>query len=199
MNKFFRSVVVPAGAIAAFCAGALSIASAQPSEAQAVDAAIACRDITDDLERLACLDAATETLVVTRIVREEAIEEKKREERTFFGLGGRKNKQDDDPLVAETPQDFGGEYLPENIKKRDEKRLKQITAKVAEFSVNQYGKVTVTLENGQIWRQLNSDSKRLVFSRKEKLYTAKVKRSTFGNYLLTVKELGRTIRVRRIE
>lgn len=200
MDEFFRRFLIPAGIVAAICGGGLASAVAQPSETEAVDAAIACRDITDDLKRLACLDAATETLVVTRIIREEAVEEKKREERTFFGLGKRKQKDDDfDPLVAETPEEFGGEYLPENIKKRDEKRLKEISVKISEFRVNPYGKVTVTLENGQVWRQLNSDSKTLHFSRKEKLYTAKVKRSTFGNYLMTVKEMRRTIRVRRIE
>ncbi len=199
MIEFFRTARVPVVILAAICGSSLSGAAAQPSETEAVDAAIACRDITDDLQRLACLDAATETLVVTRIVREEAIAEKKRDERTFFGLGKRKDKDDYDPLVAQTPEEFGGEYLPENIKKRDEKRLKQITVKIAEFRVNPYGKVTVTLENGQVWRQLNSDNKTLHFSKKEKLYTAKVKRSTFGNYLMTVKEMGRTIRVRRIE
>lgn len=199
MIEFFRKAKVPAGVSAAICVSMLSVALAQPSEAEAVDAAIACRDISDDLERLSCLDAATETLVVTRIVREKAIEEKKREERTFFGLGKRKEKDDRDPMVAETPEEFGGEYLPENIKKREEKRLKEITAKIAEFRINPYGKVTVTLENGQVWRQLDSDGKTLYLSKKGKLYTAKVKRATFGNYLLTVEELRRTIRVRRIK
>ena len=56
------------------------------------------------------------------------------------------------------------------------------------------------IENGQVWRQLDSDDKIVRFPRSaERLYTAKVKRSTFGNYLLTVNELRRTIRVRRIE
>lgn len=199
MKEFFRKIVVSGAVLGIFCTIGLSGAGAQPTESEAVDAAIACRDIKDDLERLACLDRATETLVVTRIVREEAIAEKKREERTFFGLGKPKQKDEDNPLVTETPEEFGGEYLPENLKKRDEKRLKEITSKVAEFRVNQFGKVTVTLENGQVWRQLNSDNKRLILSRKGKLYTAKVKRARFGNYMLTVNELRRTIRVRRIK
>ena len=93
MNEFFRKIGMPVIVLAAICGSGFSSAAAQPSETEAVDAAIACRDITDDLKRLACLDAATETLVVTRIVREEAIEEKKREERTFFGLGKRKEKK----------------------------------------------------------------------------------------------------------
>ncbi len=194
MNQFFRVTVV----FIAFVAGAFS-AVAQPSEEAAVDAAIACREIGDDLERLACLDSAAETLAITRIVREEEIAEKEREERAFFGLGKAKNKTDDAPRTTETPEEFGGEYLPENIKKRDDTRLKEIISKVVEFRVNQFGKVTVTLENGQVWRQLDSDNKRLVFSQKERLYTAKVKRARFGNYMLTVNELKRTIRVRRIK
>ena len=175
-------------------------AVAQPSEEQAIDDAIACRDITDDLQRLACLDAAAETLSVTRIIREEAIVEKKREEKENFGLAGRDD--DDDERVAdvtETPEEFGGEYLSDARKEREDKRLKSITGKVAEVRVNQFGKVTLTLENGQVWRQLDSDNKRLYFSDDDKLYTAKVKRSLFGNYMLTVNEMKRTIRVRRIE
>ena len=199
MKEFFREIVVSGAILTTFCAFGLSGAAAQPTESEAVDAAIACRDITDDLERLACLDSATETLVVTRIVREEAVKEKKREERTFFGLGKPKQKDEEIRPVTETPEDFGGEYLPENLKKRDETRLREITSKVAEFRVNQFGKVTVTLENGQIWRQLDSDNKHLILSKKRKLYTAKVKRARFGNYMLTVKELRRTIRVRRIK
>ena len=201
MKQFFNKKVVLAAGLAAICGTSVSVAAAQTTETQAVDAAIACRDITDDLQRLACLDSAAETLAVTRIIREEEIAEKKKEERESFGLAKKGNDDDAPPtLAATTEEEFGGEYLPENIKKRDETRLKQITANIAEIRVNRYGKVTLTLENGQVWRQLDSDNKLLRFPKKsDKLYSAKVKRSTFGNYLLTVKELSRTIRVRRVE
>lgn len=169
-------------------------AAAQPSEEQAIDAAIACRDIEDPMKRLACLDNAAETLAVTRIIREEEIAEKKENEKKQFGLAASK-----EALMGEdTPEDFGSEAIPEKRRDRESKRLKSITSKVAEIRINKFGKVTLTLENGQVWRQLSSDSKMLRFPGGDKLYTAKVKRSLMGNYMLTVNELKRTIRVRRV-
>lgn len=187
-------------------AAALTIAvaapgvSAQPTEAEAIDRTIACRDIENDLDRLKCLDNAAETLAVTRIIREEEIAEKKQEERSLFGLGKPKDKsQEKREVVAETEEEFGGEYLPKNRLENDASRLKKISAKVAEIRVNRFGKVTLTLDNGQVWRQLDSDNKTIRFGKEDKLYTARVKRSTFGNYMLTIEELKRTIRVKRIE
>ena len=204
MTVFLRAAMLCAVFSAILLAGlsANFTASAQPSEDEAIDAAIACRSIDDPMERLACLDAAAETLSVTRIVQEEEIAEQEREERDAFGLAGRDRDDDDDqpaPRVAETEEDFGREALPEERREREDGRLKNITAKIVEISVNRFGKVTVTLENGQVWRQLDSDDRRLLFPKGDRLYTARVKRSMFGNYMMTVRELDRTIRVRRIQ
>ena len=178
-------------------------AGAQPSEEEAIDRTIACREIADDLERLACLDKAADTLAVTRIIREEKVAEEKREEREDFGLAGADREDDEEavaaPVVADTPDDFGSEAIPEVRRDREEKRLKSITAKVAEIRINPYNKVTLTLDNGQVWRQLSSDNKSLGVPSDGKLYTARIKRSLMGNYMLTIEELKRTIRVRRVE
>jgi hypothetical protein len=190
MKTFFGVV----GFAASIMAGAIALA--QPSEDEAIDKAIACRDIADDLERLACLDQAAETLAVTRIIREEAVAAKKQEERENFGLPGGGEKG---PVVAETPEEFGAENLPKSRKEREEGKLKSITSKIAEVRINAIGVATLTLENGQVWRQLESDDKKLFFPSGDKLYTAKVKRSLFGNYMLTINELHKTIRVRRVE
>jgi len=178
----------------AICGGATA-AAAQPSEAQAIDDAIACRNIEDAMERLACLDAAAETLSVTRIIREEEVAAHAENEKKQFGLSG----GDDILRGDDTPEEFGSERIPEKRKERENKRLKSILSKVVEIRISKFGKVTLTLENGQVWRQLNSDSKVLRINGKDKLYTAKVKRSIMGNYMLTIKELKRTIRVRRIK
>ena len=203
---------------------AITAAAAQPSEIDAIDRTIACMDIDDDADRLACLDEAAQTLKVTRIIREDAVAEKKADEREQFGLNERDLKKEERRLakeqrkqekreakaarkaakeqraeaVIETEDDFGGEAIPERRREREEQRLKSITAKVAEIRVNRFGTVTLSLANGQVWRQLDSDSKRLRLN-ENRLYTAKVKRSLMGNYLLTVNELKRTIRVRRIK
>ena len=201
MTLFIRAATACAFFSVSLSAGGFA-AAAQPSEDEAIDAAIACRDIQDPMERLACLDAAAETLSVTRIIQEEELAEQEREEREAFGLAGRDRGDKDKtpaPRVAETEEDFGREALPEERRAREDGRLKNITAKIAEISVNRFGKVTVTLENGQVWRQLDSDDRRLLFPKGDRLYTARVKRSLFGNYMMTVEELDRTVRVRRIQ
>lgn len=189
-----RARILAASAL--FSLAAAFSAAAQPSEDEAIDDAIACRDISEPLARLACLDKAAETLAVTRIIREEEIAEQKREERENFGLAGAP-RNTDDPI--ETEAEFGSEGVKDLRRDRDEKRLKAIESKIAEIRINKFGKVTLTLENGQVWRQLDSDDKLLHFPKGDRLYTAEVKRSVFGNYRLNVPELKRVIRVSRIK
>ena len=172
----------------------IASAAAQPSETEAVDSAIACLQIADDGERLKCLDAAAKTLSVTRIVREEQAAQIEENERKSFGLNG-----NDLADASDTPENFGSENIDEVRREKEAKRLKSIQSKVVEFSINSLKVATVSLENGQVWRQLDSDDKVLRFGKKDRLYTAKVKRGAMGNYMLTVEELHTTIRVRRIK
>ncbi len=181
-------------AILAVVFAASAAGAVQQSETEAVDSAIACLSIPDDAERLRCLDAAAKTLSVTRIVREEREANREEETRERFGLNGQMAEKSDDQ-----PDDFGGENVREIRKKNEKERLKSINAKVVEIRVNSLKTATISLENGQVWRQLDSDDKVLRISKKERLYTAKVKRSAFGNYMMTVNELHTTIRVRRIK
>ena len=174
-------------------------ALAQNPEEQAIDAAIACRDIQDPMERLACLDSAAETLAVTRIVREEEAVQQAKEEREQFGLARKPDETESQSAIAETEAEFGGESVPELRQTRDEGRLRNRTAKIAEVRVRRNSKLTLTLENGQVWRQLDSDSSNVIFPQRDQLYTARIKRSIMGNYMITIEELRRTIRVRRVQ
>ena len=170
-------------------------AAAQPSETEAVDDAIACLSVQGDGERLACLEKAAQTLKVTRIVREEEAAAAEENEKANFGLAGDSSPEQ----VAEAPDEFGGEGVDAIRRDKDGKRIKSIKAKIVEVRLNPRNVATVSLENGQVWRQLNSDDKILRFGNKERLLTAKVKRGVLGNYMLTVEELHQTIRVRRVK
>jgi len=181
------------------CAFFVAGASAQGNATDAVSETIACLEIADDTKRLECLDAGAKTLKSTRITFEEETVQNQEKERSHFGLSGSQGEDRADAGEFETPDEFGSEAIPEKRKERDNKRLKRLTAKIVEIKISPYDKVTLLLENGQIWRQLSADDHVLRFSRDGRLYTAVVKRSIMGNYLLTVKELKRTIRVRRIK
>ncbi|WP_428407667.1 hypothetical protein [Hyphococcus sp.] len=173
----------------------VAAAAAQPSETEAVDDAIACLSVEGDGERLACLEKAAKTLQVTRIVREEEAAAAEENEKANFGLAGDSGPEQ----VAEAPEEFGEENVDEIRRDKDGKRIKSIKAKIVEVRLNPRNVATISLENGQVWRQLNSDDKILRFGNKERLLTAKVKRSILGNYMLTVEELHQTIRVRRVK
>ena len=107
--------------------------------------------------------------------------------------------EDDDDLEDEDGLDGMSSFAVEGLGDEENKRLKSINAKIVEIRLNRIGDATVYLENGQVWRQLDSDNKKLVFGNSDRLLTAKVKRGIMGNYMLTVNELRRTIRVERIK
>jgi hypothetical protein len=196
MHQFISTTLL----IAAFGAGALSPSSAAPSEAQAINDAITCRSIEAPSERLACLDSAATALAAAQDIKKEEIAGEERQGHKFLGLIRRKAAPTEESLpVAEAPEEFGGESLPATRKEKQKKKRQQITASITEYSVNRYGKITVTLGNGQVWRQLNSDGSRLILSAKGRVYTARIKRGLAGGYMMKIHELNRTIRVRRIK
>lgn len=205
--KVLISSVVAAVGLVFFLAGP---AAAQKSADEAVDAALACRSIEDDAARLACLDKAADELSATRILRDvEDAETPELSPNEIFGFGAedeknkkekkaKKEKEKKKSKVVETPEDFGGENLPARMKERDEARLTEITAKVIEIQLNSVGRATLILDNGHVWRQLDSDN-RTIWLNKNNVYTVTIKKALLANYMLTVNELRRTIRVRRIQ
>ena len=179
-----------AAAVAGACV-AVSAALAQSAENAAADAAIGCLDIESAEERLACLEGAAKELKATRVRRETAEESAAAEALTA-------------PVVAAesaTEEDlFGAEALASTKNAAREKdRTTRLASQVVEFRVNPYGDITAVLENGQVWRQLSSDNAIVRIPNKEKVFTVSIKRGALGNYVMTINELKRSIRVRRIK
>lgn len=178
-----------AGAVAALIV-APAAAFAQSASDKAADAAIACLDVADPAERLACLESATQEIKATRIRRETAEESAAADEAGAVIAGDDASDEDS----------FGAERLASTKREKTEERKKQrLEATVVEFRVNQFGVVTAVLDNGQVWRQLNSDDEVLRLPKKDKVLTVTVKKGALGNYMMKVNELKRTIRVKRIK
>lgn len=166
----------------------------------AIDSALACRSIADPTARLACLDQAAAAIAETRIVRDDDSEVQESAPESMSGFGATRDKAEKPKKPRrskETADDFGAEQLKSARDSNEEDRLMKIEEKVVEVRLNTQKRATLTLANGQTWRQLASDDISLPL-RDGKLYTVVVKRGAIGNYLMTVKELKRTIRVRRI-
>ena len=147
------------------------------------DAAYACVAIEDDLDRLACYDAAIgqlkaaedagEVTVVTR-------EDIEAAEQDSFGLAER-------PAPA-VPAAVREQNRPDPIT--------SIHASVTAIRRNLEGNLVVTLDNGQIWRQ--TDTARVTYSERRGVETAEVKRAALGSFRMKL-DGGRPFRVKRVQ
>lgn len=177
-----------------FIAGSPAMAQAVRSEA----GIFACPAIEDEDDRLACFD------------REIAILAKQAE-------AGEANVAGDETASATAAEPtldaagaailaeetFGAEDLDKTVSERRAEReergeLSELKAAVIESGENPYGKVFLVLDNGQVWRQLDSDDTMLRIPRGVDA-TVTIKKSFLGSYMLTVDQLGRTMRAKRIK
>jgi hypothetical protein len=71
-------------------------------------------------------------------------------------------------------------------------RLEEITAQVAAARVNPNNKLVVSLDNGQVWSQVDSPAPRIKAGDK-----VRIRRAALNSYLLSLAEGGRAIRVHR--
>lgn len=195
------------------CALALCVFGAQSAIAQApsepnalpdtVQSLLACKDINDDTERLACYDTATgrfETAVETGEVVTVDEQSVKKIEREAFGfnlpslpklrniLGGSKKAPSKTSSSDESanPQDFN----------KETKRVVLTIDRAQTFGKN---RTRFFLTNGQIWEQTENRKLRIPKVRDGKPNTVHIKRASLGSYLLRINGKGTTTRVRRVQ
>ena len=69
---------------------------------------------------------------------------------------------------------------------------------VASYDTVPYEKLLVTLENGQIWRQIKGDTQKIRVDLKRN-QTVDIEESSLSGYKLHLNEMRRTIRVERVQ
>jgi hypothetical protein len=144
----------------------------------------ACLQITGMLQRLACYDRVAHTLgpaprsapaqrpvTVTAPVAMAA------------------------PPVVAAPSGLGSERLPRTTTAAP-RRSQQLVAGVAGITYDARGRFTVTLDNGQVWRQLEGDTTMLSGSR---ISTVRISRGALGSYDLNVVGRNASYRVSRLQ
>lgn len=170
---------------------------------------ISCRNIDDDMARLACFDAAVPAVREELRVENEAEEEEmaelaeEQDQRSFFGLP-RMSLPNILRRRETTPDEFGSAEL-EQRQAREEGRadelaedndiLTEITATVVEWGRNPRGKYFMVLENGHVWRQ--TDDGRIPL-RNSGTNTVSIRRTALGGFMLKANGVNRTFRVERI-
>ena len=148
----------------------------------------ACVDKADDMERLACYDAAVgvvktaeEAGEITTVSRAQ-IEEV---ERDSFGFH-----------IPSLPKlalpHFGSN---ENGDGDRPERIREVRSAITRIGTSATGKVEITLENGQVWRQ--TDSTFLVKARRNP-EMATIKHGAFSSYRMQL-DNGRWFKARRIK
>ena len=143
----------------------------------------ACAEIQNDDERLSCYDNAVGRLKIAEekgeiatVTREEVEQVKK----DSFGFSIPSL-----PKLA-LPKLGGG----------DDREIKELELAVASARLNPYKKAVVTLENGQVWEQIDSTS--IFISKKKPPQMAKIKSAAVGSFKMKL-DNGRTFRAKRVK
>lgn len=101
------------------------------------------------------------------------------------------------PVAAAKPDaDFGAERLPQND--ATPQQPESMTAKVAQVRWNPFKHFSITLDNGQVWRQIDADSETAV-GRLKPAATVKITRGFLGSYSLAVEGEWGIYKVKRIQ
>ncbi len=102
------------------------------------------------------------------------------------------------PAAAPAPEtQFGAEALKKETRAAtgQPEQLDEIHGVIAKLAFSPIGRAIVTLDNGQVWRQVEGDTDR--FKGKEG-DTATIERALLGSYSLTVQGRNQLIKVQRV-
>ena len=104
------------------------------------------------------------------------------------------------PAATSTPAEFGAENLSQPAREAagQPEPLDEIKSGVTEVYFSPFGRFIVTLANGQIWRQLDSDTGRARFN-KNGGDTVTISRGFIGSYNLVVDGHNGLFKVARIK
>ena len=146
------------------------LADAAPAEPPAqFEAMLRCRAVTDDAARLACFDEAAAALDAAIASRDVVVVDRKQireSKRTLFGLP-----------IPDLPLFGGGGDGPE------EEEITSITGTVRSASRDGDGRWLVRLEEGSVWRQI--DSRPLALRPKAGM-EVEIDRGALGSYRMSV-------------
>lgn len=159
-------------------------ATAEESAPVSTSTVYASASVSDDIERLACYDAAVGRLQEAETAGEIVTlsrDDVKQVERESFGFSLPSLPK----LVM--PKFGGGD---------EDTELSEIAEPVKTVSTGANGKTLITLENGQVWTQ--TDSTRLQISSRNPPDTATIRKAAFGSFRMQL-DNGRWFRAERLQ
>ncbi len=183
-REYVSAVVVFVVAVMPSQAGA---APRNPTEA--AKAVVECRTIADTAARVACYDAAAAAL-------EEAMAPPSPEEQAADFGSRSSGAQDNDGFSIFGIDLFGSEQLPKSPEERSAE-VSEISARVVERATTSAGRTIFMLDNGQMWRTVDSTEVR--WPSDEETPMVRVNRGALGSYRLNFAGLNKAYLVRRIK
>lgn len=94
--------------------------------------------------------------------------------------------------VRPAPTDFG--FRPKIVERESD----EVAAPVRQYSFDMRGWFTVTLDNGQVWRQVPGDTLLAKWKKPAGIYFATITRGFFGSYNLQLRGLSGIYKVERV-
>lgn len=178
--------VLPAAAVLSLLACA---ASADPKD-DVLGAMVKCADTSGGAARLKCFDEASPAL--RALYAAPGVAGAAAQAQRMQDFGAPKPPQT-------TAAEFGNETLPKPAGVNDaaRKEMNEIEARVVEFAITPLGKAIVTLDNGQIWRQMDGDTATLRFKKNAADNTVAIRRGALGSYSMIVNKHGALAKVER--
>ncbi len=188
------SVIVMIG-----CMGAAYAQNSSSSETDAVQDVLSCRNLADPMERLVCLDTALPALA--SVFPESAMSNEER-----AALQARQAEQN--KAAAEAA--FGQSIEVQSAKVAQKQvladaddgtaktsELTELGSTVKDMKFTSLGRAIVYFDNGQVWQQLASDTRKLRASSSIG-ETVTVKKKLMGSHMMKIGN-GRLVRVERLQ
>ena len=147
----------------------------------------ACLQITGMLQRLACYDRVAHAISPAPATRSNPVP------KPLASAPPAAAGAVPPVAVMAPPSGLGSERLPQAVS--PSRVPQQLLAGVASISYDARGHFTVTLDNGQVWRQLEGDTTMLTGSR---ISTVRITRGALGSYDLNVVGRNASYRVTRL-
>jgi len=184
-------------------AGTLWAGSAQAN----MEDMVACQNIHEDAARLACYDAAVQGVREEMAARDEAERQElaeERDQRSFFGLpsfswpgGTNRNETTEEEfgqtaLEQDRARSGGAPALPSDD---GDEVVNEITATVVEFGRNAFGKTFVVLDNGHVWRLMET---RHLALRRNRENVVHIRRGRMNSFFISANDVPAEYRVERI-
>lgn len=179
--------------------GAAFAQNSSVSEADAVQDVLSCRSLADPMERLVCLDTALPALA--NVFPESAMSAQERA--ALHARQAEQNKAAAEAAFGKSIEVQSAKVAQKQVTKDaddDEAMTSELTelgSTVKDMKFTPLGRAIVYFDNGQVWQQLNSDTRTLRASSSIG-ETVTVKKKLMGSHMMKIGN-GRLVRVERLK